>query len=578
MRTFDRHSQLRRVFENEDAAGLIRERAPEFSPSTVEQFADFPIGSILGLVLGASDPRTDEIVAAISEVEDTTPVPDEAPPIHPNGNFESMDVARGSALVRIPNNAEANARTDIQFAGPAHGNPFVDVELSATFESKNRIIRSGGFYDGNGRYVVRFLPPSAGSWQFVTTSTARSLDGISGTLEVDAGLGAGPARVAENGHFAFADGAPFVPVGTTAYVWTHQPLPLEEQTLSTLANSPFNKIRMCLFPKHFLFNANEPERFVFPRSDDGGWDTTRFDLDYFAHLEKRVEDLGRIGVQADLILFHPYDRWGFADLGRAADDRYVRYLVRRLAAFPNVWWSLANEYDLLLSKRREDWDRLGRLVAAEDHVRHPVSIHNWVELFDNSADWVTHCSIQGGGERVGEKIAQWRREWGKPVVIDEFGYEGDIDQGWGNLTAEAVVQSFWDGMIRGGYLTHGETYWAANDVLWWSKGGTLKGESPARIEFLQRIVSESPSARLDALPSDWDCSWGGVPGRYMVLYFGSHRPRSRDVTIPNGVTVEVDVIDTWNMTVETLPGVHSGQVHVDLPARPYIAIRLRSIA
>src|SRR6185503_231234 len=105
MRTFNRHSPLRRVFENEHAAGLIRERAPEFSPSTVEQFADFPIGSILGLVLGASDPRTDEIVAAISEVEDTTAVPDQAPPIHPNGTFESVDVPRGSALVRIPNNA-----------------------------------------------------------------------------------------------------------------------------------------------------------------------------------------------------------------------------------------------------------------------------------------------------------------------------------------------------------------------------------------------------------------------------------------------------------------------------------------
>ena len=49
------------------------------------------------------------------------------------------------------------------------------------------------------------------------------------------------------------------------------------------------------------------------------------------------------------------------------------------------------------------------------------------------------------------------------------------------------------------------------------------------------------------------------------------------MTIPTGVTVEVDVIDTWNMTVEKLPGVHSGRVHVALPARPYIAIRLRSI-
>ncbi len=37
-----------------------------------------------------------------------------------------------------------------------------------------------------------------------------------------------------------------------------------------------------------------------------------------------------LGIEADLILFHAYDRWGFSDMGRAADDRYVRY--RRRAA------------------------------------------------------------------------------------------------------------------------------------------------------------------------------------------------------------------------------------------------------
>jgi hypothetical protein len=29
----------------------------------------------------------------------------------------------------------------------------------------------------------------------------------------------------------------------------------------------------------------------------------------------------------------------------------VRYVVARLAAFPNVWWSMANEYDLMPAKR-----------------------------------------------------------------------------------------------------------------------------------------------------------------------------------------------------------------------------------
>jgi hypothetical protein len=34
---------------------------------------------------------------------------------------------------------------------------------------------------------------------------------------------------------------------------------LEEQTLETLSTAPFNKMRMCVFPKHYTFNHNEPE-------------------------------------------------------------------------------------------------------------------------------------------------------------------------------------------------------------------------------------------------------------------------------------------------------------------------------
>jgi len=41
------------------------------------------------------------------------------------------------------------------------------------------------------------------------------------------------------------------------------------------------------------------------------------------------------------------------------------------------------------------------------------------------------------------------------------------------------------------------------------------------------------------------------------------------------MTAEIDVIDTWGMTIETLPGQHTGDTKVDLPARPYVAIRLR---
>ncbi|WP_270889747.1 apiosidase-like domain-containing protein [Pedococcus sp. 5OH_020] len=152
---------------------------------------------------------------------------------------------------------------------------------------------------------------------------------------------------------------------------------------------------MCVFPKDFLYNSAEPERYPFLRCHDGTWDTERFDVDYFGNLDRRVAELDGPGIQADIILFHPYDdRWGFSRLGPAVDERYLRYVVRRLSAYPNVWWSFANEYELLTTKRPEDWERIAATVRAEDHVNHLLSIHNWSEPFDYTAAWATHCSIQ----------------------------------------------------------------------------------------------------------------------------------------------------------------------------------------
>jgi hypothetical protein len=67
--------------------------------------------------------------------------------------------------------------------------------------------------------------------------------------------------------------------------------------------------------------------------------------------------------------------------------------------------------------------------------------------------------------------------------------------------------------------------------------------------------------------------WGGVPGGYLVGYLGFSRPRYRNVYLPAGA-FRVDVIDTWEMTVEPLPGTHEAHVEVPLPGKPYMAIRL----
>jgi hypothetical protein len=501
-----------------------------------------------------------------------------APAIEPRADYEAATVERGSAMVTMPTDATVWAMAEISMDGPSHGNPFVDVELDAEFATPEGTVRVGGFYDGDGRYLLRVLPSAAGTWSFTTRSTARSLDGLRGSFEV------APARDGDHGpvradgfHFRHADGTRHRPIGTTAYAWTHQPPERQDETLATLAGTGFRKIRMCIFPKGYLYNAEEPTDFPFPGSLEDGFDLERFDPAHFRNLERRIEQLGDLGIQADVILFHSYDRWGFVDLGPAVDDRYLRYVVRRLAAYPHVWWSMANEYDLVWSKEESDWERLAGIVGAEDHVGHLNSIHNCRPYYDYSRPWITHVSIQRtDAYRTAENTDEWRERWGKPVVVDECAYEGDIDLGWGNIPGHEMVRRFWEGAMRGGYVGHGETYLRSDEVMWWAKGGVLHGTSPERIAFLDRIIADAPDGVLDPLPSEWDVPWGGVPGEYLVGYFGFGQPRFRNVVLPEG-GFAVDVIDTWNMTVQAVPGVARGSVRVELPGRQFMAVRLRRV-
>jgi hypothetical protein len=198
-------------------------------------------------------------------------------------------------------------------------------------------------------------------------------------------------------------------------------------------------------------------------------------------------------------------------------------------------------------------------------------------MYDHTKPWVTHCSIQRiDVYKTSENTDAWRREYGKPVIIDECGYEGDIDLGWGNLTGWDLVRRAWEAAVRGGYFTHGETYLNADQILWWAKGGKLVGESPARFAFLRQIYAEAPDGKLDPLPSDWDCPCAGNDD-YRLYYFGFSQPSYRTVWTPRDTTWAVDVIDTWAMTVETLPDTFIGRFTVPLPGRPYIALRLRRI-
>ena len=539
----------------------------------------YPVGLVVATEDSLDEDAKAQLLANIASIDLSVPAP--APTVEeyaaPRDDYD--DAPRGSAPANHTTALARYGRFELTLQGPSHGNPFLDVELSATIVGPGVSVRVPGFYDGDGTYKLRYMPEVFGAFTFETSSNAPSLDGVRGSFEVEeATQSHGPVRVADTFHFAYADGTRYRPVGTTSYVWTHQGDEVEEKTLASLAASSFNKMRMCVFPKSYLFNENEPSMFPFVGNLDEGFDVQRFSPEYWAHLEKRIDQLAERGIEADLILYHGYDRWGFSTMDPVADDRYLRYVTARLASFANVWWSLANEYDLLFDKTEEDWERFAQIITENDPNSHLLSIHNCRDFYDHGRPWVTHASIQRQDVyKTSEMTNQWREAWGKPVVIDECAYEGNIDQGWGNITGQEMTRRGWEAAVRGGYLGHGETYVDPDDILWWAKGGTLHGTSPARLGFLDRIVEEAPGGILEPIQIDWDVPRAGVEGEYLLYYFGFNQPTYRRFLTDPATQWEIDVIDTWEMTIQTLPGTYSGRFRIELPGKQFIAVRMRAV-
>jgi hypothetical protein len=128
-------------------------------------------------------------------------------------------------------------------------------------------------------------------------------------------------------------------------------------------------------------------------------------------------------------------------------------------------------------------------------------------------------------------------------------------------------------MIRGGYVGHGETYTHPQEILWWSRGGVLRGHAAPRIAFLRAIAENCPGPGIEPLTGEWDAPAGGCEGRWILHYYGINRPRWRWIHLPKGVDAfEVEVLDTWNMTRTPLPGIHRDSLKVDLPGQQYMAI------
>jgi hypothetical protein len=496
-----------------------------------------------------------------------------------------------------PSTVEQWGIFELALKGPTEGNPFIDVRFTAEFTNGAKAVEVTGFYDGEGTYRVRFMPETPGQWRYETRSNRWQLTNKTGAFQVTPAKGKnhGPVRVHNTYHFAYADGTPYKPVGTTSYTWTHRTEELEQQTLKTLASSPFNKLRMAVLPQAHGVKFIPPPRFPFEGKPPRDWNFERFNPAFFQHLEKRVAQLRDLGIECDLILFHPYDddeEWGFETMTPEQDDRYIRYVVARLAAFRNIWWSIGNEYDFLRTKTEADWDRYFQVVQQSDPYGHLRSIHNGRLIYNHTHPWVTHVSMQNGMAAEEQGRAELYRDvYRKPIVYDEIKYEGNHHLRWAQLSGQELVHRFWCCTVAGTYAGHSELFSHPEDLAWLGQGGVLRGESPPRLAFLRKILEESPAGGIDPIDQWQDPRIAGKPGHYYLVYFGREAPTAWPFLLyrnglVDGMKFRIEVIDTWNMTITPVEGdfvtkkkdrymfADQNDRAVSLPGKPYLALRI----
>ncbi|WP_159618379.1 DUF4038 domain-containing protein [Ruania rhizosphaerae] len=471
--------------------------------------------------------------------------------------------------------AHVNQPHEIELTGPEQPIRADRVPFQATFTHEGgRSMTVLGFWDGERRYLARIAPPLTGTWTWRTTSDAAELDDRSGEFTAEPAEPAesdnsrpahGVVRVNSRFHFAHEDGTPFRPVGATVYNWIHQDEPLRTETVASLSEAGLNKLRFMVFPQAGGYVEHVPELMPFEETADG-WDVSRPNIEFFRRLDSLVADLGSRGIEADVLIFDAYDRgvFGLNELTESQDAAYLRYLVARLGAYPNVWWSLCNEFDQMTDRPTERWTRAGELLAEIDAHDHLRSIHNWIELYDYNQPWVTHVSIQNGfaTEALG-RASLYRDVYGKPVVLDEIKYEGDCPERWGQLSGQELVDRFWITTSSGCYASHGESFVTESGSLHIVEGGRLRGESPVRLGFLREVLEGLNVPGLDPIDK-WDdpaCVVGEPREQYLV-YLGREAPAEWTFRLPQGHggdrlevgdAFAVEIIDTWNMTRTPAP-------------------------
>lgn len=396
------------------------------------------------------------------------------------------------------------------------GAPLVDVD---------------GFFDGltstnRAVFRIRFTPTTnSGLWSYSTTSTDEGLK-VTGSLTAVASSAKGFLRRDPNNRRTLVWDN-----GTRPFLWGHTYYQIVNQarTRNTALWQPsitgskaygMNKIRLLVSPwgGDRRYTNGTSKAFQANPAPDLTLNRNKLDSEHWRALDEVVAYLSAQDMVADLIIFHdgdlkttpfagdrpvsnPQECTAISAAQEAQNQRYARYTVARYAAFSNVIWTLANEYQLITGASpgcNAPWTRLGCLIRGNcqsfgapadpwifsGSAWRALSNHNNINLYQDdrakngsypcfeffNAGWPTHIALQtrrgspdieaGVGVTRNLHVNHLDRCQGLlssnrlPVINDEYYYVGE-DENSASRDRRLHRQAMWAAAASGGYGSTG---------------------------------------------------------------------------------------------------------------------------
>lgn len=329
-------------------------------------------------------------------------------------------------------------------------NPYTEVALSGTFTGPTKTIKVDGFWDGDKRYKVRYLPIEVGTVTYTITSTDPSLN-RSGTITITASsrkgiIGKDPVN---KFGFMYSDGTMWQWRGETSWRGYTNLLPYNsrwKEFVDLRVSQGFNAIQSIV---HSFINDNP-----FWANEGGqcfAGTTANYDLlnpMYFRFIDKRIDYANSKGMVPIMFFTWAQDYESFS-----ADQfiRYSKYIVARYAN-RNAIFVICGEYNELSNTTQ--FDDMGRVIDPMDPYDHLLTLHPTGRTtsgeFGNSA-WQTMIGQQ---TPYSYRDILRDRQYNKPVVNLEPRYFYPPEYGAPDPNDETRMQ-LWEIVCAGGYYTNG---------------------------------------------------------------------------------------------------------------------------